>query len=107
MRKNWAYYLGFLGLLGLLGYFTGNVGFYGFFGFFGFFSFRGELNDERFRLNASLAGRNAFVISVLCFAILVVFLSLAPFDELQILRYFASLNFSLQIFYLCCFSSFL
>lgn len=72
MKKCWLGYLGFLGLLGLLGYFTGNFGFYGFFGFFGWFSFFKIIPDERFAENLNKACRNAFFVTLVWSAIIIV-----------------------------------
>ena len=67
--------LGFLGLLGLSGFFTGNYFLFGFFGFLGFFAFPKERNDEMLGYNLGRAGLNAFVVSIVGFALTVMFVT--------------------------------
>ncbi len=78
MRRSWLRYLGVLGFLGLLGLATPNKGFVGFFGFFGFLAFSGLPDDERLQINVCRSARNAFVSSVLAFALFAVYGALAP-----------------------------
>jgi hypothetical protein len=72
MKGSWLRYFGFLGLLGLLALVTPNAGFAGFFGFFGFFGFAKYGDDERLQINIGLAARNAFVVSVVAYALITV-----------------------------------
>lgn len=97
MSRAWMRYLGFLGLLGLLGLVTGNPGFYGFFGFFGFFAFRPEADDERLQINIGKSGRNAFVASVLAFALFATWMALVPGATVETYAYGVALLFALQL----------
>jgi hypothetical protein len=76
-QKTWLRYLGFLGLLGLLSLITDNTGFAGFFGFFGFFGFSTITPDERFQSNVNKAAKNAFIPSILGFAITTTYVTLS------------------------------
>ncbi|MTI82683.1 MAG: DUF3796 domain-containing protein [Firmicutes bacterium] len=94
-EKNSLKYLGFMGLLGLLGFLTDNTGFYGFFGFFGFFAFQKITPDERFKANVSKAGRNAFFLSLVIFALSSVYVTLTSEPMAYIVGFAA--NFALQV----------
>jgi hypothetical protein len=96
MKASWLRYLGFLGLLGLLGLATGNVGFSGFFGFFGFFAYNRSVADERFDSNVNRSARNAFVVSLVVFAVAVVCAALIASAERVYAVAFAA-SFALQI----------
>ncbi len=93
--RNWLKYLGLLGMVGILGFFTSNPGFYGFFGFFGFFGFRDQMVDERLHNNANLAGRNAFIISLIVFAAANVIATIISNPVIYI--YAFSIGFGLQM----------
>ena len=95
MKGNWLKYLGLLGFLGLLGYFTSNTGFYGFFGFFGFFGFSKMTDDERMHANINKAARNAFVVSILIYAITMVWG--AVIDNYIVMSYGFAINFAITI----------
>jgi hypothetical protein len=97
MKKgSWLRWLGFLGLIGLLGFVTGNVGFAGFFGFFGFFAYGGSVVDERFDGNVNRSARNAFMASMLIFAVISVFSALTGTRERAFAVGFA-VTFAFQI----------
>lgn len=92
--KNWIKYLGFLGFLGLLGYFTSNPGFYGFFGFFGLFSYTRITQDERFEANLNKACRNAFLLSIIIFASVIIYVSFT--SNFKAFSYAFALGFAAQ-----------
>ncbi|MCG8402794.1 MAG: DUF3796 domain-containing protein [Firmicutes bacterium] len=93
--KNKLQYLGFLGFLGLLGFFTDNTGFFGFFGFLGFFAFKKIIPDERFKENVGNAAKNAFIVSIVFFALASTFASLVPITDIYVMAF--ALNFGIQI----------
>jgi hypothetical protein len=95
MKTTWLKYLGFLGLLGLLGIFTESKGFIGFLGFFSFFAHSKVVHDERLDANINRAARNAFVASIVFFAIGMVAAVLLG-DE-SLFRYAFPVNFVLII----------
>jgi hypothetical protein len=101
MRGIWLRHLGFLGLLGLLGLVTSNPGFAGFLGFLGFFGYQGSTSDERLETNVNRAARNAFVTTVLVYALAIVAYSLfAPSNSqvtAQILVVAFALSFGLSM----------
>ncbi len=68
-------WLGLLGLVGLIGIPTQSYGLFGFFGFFGFLALVGLKDDEMLKKNIAKAGRNAFVVSTIGLAVVMVLLT--------------------------------
>ncbi|MGE5380426.1 MAG: DUF3796 domain-containing protein [Methylocystaceae bacterium] len=97
-KKHPLFWLGLLGLLGLLSLITKNIGFAGFFGFFGFFGFAKVKNDERLETSINRAARNAFMISVVAYAIGMIVLPLVESTELFIIAFPAVFVLQLLVF---------
>jgi hypothetical protein len=77
MSRSWVKYLGFLGFLSIIALFTSNWGFLGFATFFIYFIYRNSVNDERFQINVGKSGRNAFIVSMLVFALSLAYAAIA------------------------------
>ncbi|MFT4307952.1 MAG: DUF3796 domain-containing protein [Candidatus Woesearchaeota archaeon] len=72
MKMNRLALLALLGLVGLIGIPTQNYGLFGFFGFFGFLALARMKDDEMLTENIGKAARNAFVVSTIGLATLMV-----------------------------------
>jgi len=97
-KRSPLYRLGFLGLLGLLALITDNVGYAGFFGFFGFFGFSNIRNDERMEASINRAARNAFIISVIVYALGMIILPIIENTMVFIIAFPAAFVIQLLVF---------
>lgn len=95
MKGNKLALLGLLGLIGLIGIPTQSYGLFGFFGFFGFFALAGLKNDEMLKENIGKAGKNAFVVSTIGVATIMVLLT--TLQNIEITAIAIAITFVAQI----------
>ncbi|WP_070119339.1 DUF3796 domain-containing protein [Bacillus marinisedimentorum] len=95
MKYTWLKLFGFIGFLGFLGVYPLNPTLFSFFAFFAFFRFSKVIHDERFEENVNKASRNALIVFVLMFSLVVILVNIVRDDTLLALLY--ALHFSIVV----------